>query len=202
MTVTDEIKHYAEDYKRMTRQGWDSINTEMLQTAANLLEEAYLTGRRIYTFGNGGSASIANHFLCDHQKGIGTGTPILAKVVSLVANIEILTAISNDMSYDEIFSYQLAALAEPGDVVFTISSSGNSENVIRAIKWALEHDVKVIGLTGFTGGRLRELATVSIHAAVNNYGVVEDIHQGVMHVLAQFLRRKHMDPAAIGDAVF
>ncbi len=202
MVETDGIEGYAESYKAMLRQGWDGIDPAALEAAATLLENTYLEERRVYSFGNGGSASIANHFLCDHQNGIRRGTALLPYVVSLASNIELITAISNDLSYEDVFSHQLSAMAKPGDVAFAISSSGDSENIVRAARWAKDHGVEIIALTGFTGGRLRALATASIHVPIANYGVVEDVHQGVMHLLAQFLRRKHMDPKAIGSTVF
>jgi phosphoheptose isomerase len=167
-----------------------------------LLDGAYGRGAQLYVCGNGGSASISNHLACDHSKGAQTDTDLRPKVVSLSTNMETITAIANDISYDEIFVYQLRTLAEKGDVLLTISSSGDSENVVRAAQWAKENGLDVISFTGFEGGRTAELATVNLHVDGDNYGVVEDVHQGLMHILAQYIRLGRMEEAVIRERKF
>ena len=103
-----------------------------------------------------------------------------------------ITAIANDLDYGEVFAYQLKSFARPGDVLITISSSGDSENVVRAVQWARDNGVRTIALTGFTGGRTAKLAEVNLHVEADNYGVIEDVHQSLMHVLAQFIRMARM----------
>src|SRR5262249_34277269 len=146
----------------------------------------------IYACGNGGSAAISNHLLCDFLKGIQSGTDFRPSVVSLSTNIEVITAIANDISYDDVFLYQLRTLAAPGDVLVSISASGNSENVVRAIDCAHSHGVSTIAMSGFAGGRSAERASVVLHVAASNYGVVEDVHQMLMHSLAQYLRSSEL----------
>ena len=116
--------------------------------------------------------------------------------------MEMITAIANDISYDETFVYQLKTLAEPGDVLLTISASGDSENVVQSAKWAKDNGLSVIAFTGFDGGRSAAIADINLHVDGDNYGVVEDIHQGLMHILAQFLRQSHMDDATVPDRKF
>ncbi len=116
--------------------------------------------------------------------------------------MEMITAIANDISYDEIFVYQLQTLAEPGDVLLTVSSSGDSENVVRAAQWAKDQGLEVIAFTGFEGGRTAKLATINLHVSGDNYGVVEDTHQGLMHILAQFIRQNRMDESMIRERKF
>ena len=116
--------------------------------------------------------------------------------------METSTAIANDISYDDVFVYQVRTLAGAGDVLITISSSGDSENVVRACKWAKENECTVIAMTGFTGGRSAELADVNLHVDGDNYGIVEDIHQSLMHVLAQYLRLERMDANLITERKF
>ena len=99
-----------------------------------------------------------------------------------------MTAISNDISYDEVYSYQLERLADPGDVFISISSSGNSPSVVRACEVALERDVTVIALTGFEGGKTQELAHYPIHVDVQEYEAAEDVHQAIMHMIAKYIR--------------
>ena len=113
-----------------------------------------------------------------------------------------ITAIGNDISYDEIFICQLRALATPGDALITISSSGDSENIVRAASWASENNIPVISMTGFSGGRSAEIADVNLHVSAENYGVVEDVHQSLMHILAQYIRQAHMDEGLIRQRKF
>ena len=138
----------------------------------------------VYSCGNGGSAAIANHLVCDHCKLVRTDTALIPRIYSLSTTVEVITAIGNDLSYDEIFVYQLRALAKPGDALITISSSGDSENIVRAALWAKENGLPVISMTGFSGGRSADIADVNLHVAADNYGVIEDVHQSLMHLLA------------------
>ncbi len=147
----------------------------------------------MYSCGNGGSAAIANHLVCDHCKLVRTDTDLTPRIYSLSSTTEILTAVANDLSYDEVFAYQLAALAKPGDVLITISSSGDSENIVRAGRWAVDNGLPLISMTGFSGGRSAQIADVNLHVAAHNYGVIEDVHQALMHILAQYIRQAHMD---------
>jgi len=122
--------------------------------------------------------------------------------VSLASHLELITAIANDISYDEIFAYQLKTLASVGDVLVTISSSGNSENIVRAIDWAKANGVGTIAMTGFAGGRSARLADVNLHVAAENYGIAEDVHQSLMHCLAQYLRQREMPETLVRERKF
>jgi phosphoheptose isomerase len=135
-------------------------------------------------------------------KGVRTGTDLRNRVVSLSTNIELFSAIANDIGYDAVFEYQLESQARPGDVLLAISSSGSSPNIVRALAWAEAHGMQTIAMTGFDGGPARNLATVSVHVPSHNYGVVEDSHQACMHLLAQFVRQSRMSPAAIAATKF
>ncbi|MGH9917443.1 MAG: D-sedoheptulose-7-phosphate isomerase, partial [Nitrososphaerales archaeon] len=162
-----------------------SLDPMALDRAAGVLLSAYLEGSVIFSCGNGGSAAIADHLQCDHLKGVRTGTDLLPRVASLASNVDLITAIANDIGYDDVFSYQLQSQSRPGDVLVAISSSGDSPNILRALLWARAHGMKSIALTGFSGGGARHVADVSIHVTCWNYGIVEDLHQAVMHSLAQ-----------------
>jgi phosphoheptose isomerase len=156
----------------------------------------------VYSCGNGGSCAISNHLLCDFAKGIQTDTEFRPHVASLSANTELITAIANDMTYEEVFAYQLNTLAGPGDVLITISSSGDSPNIVRAIEVAKSRKMQTIAFTGFSGGRSARMADVNVHVPSDNYGVIEDLHQSVMHVLAQALRMEGMSDAKVAAAKF
>ena len=196
------IAEYAGAYFEHSRAAQESVDGEKLDAAFKILDAAYGRGAQLYVCGNGGSASISNHLVCDHSKSGQTDTDIKPRVISLATNIEMITAIANDISYEDIFVYQLQTLAKEGDVLMTISSSGDSENVVRAAVWAKDQGLDVIALTGFDGGRSGKLATVNLHVAGDNYGVIEDTHQALMHILAQFVRLHHMDDATIPKRKF
>jgi len=193
---------YVGGYVDALKAAYASIDGEAVTRAATLILDTMRADRLIYSCGNGGSAAIANHLCCDFAKGIRTGTTLLPRVVSLSATIELITAIANDIDFADIFLHQLQSVARPGDLLIAISSSGDSENILRAVSWAREHGLGTIGLCGFSGGRLRSLAAISIHVDGQNYGIVEDTHQSIMHMLAQFLRQTALEPPQVGAVRF
>ena len=193
---------FADAYFERSRAAAASVDRNHLTAAAERLARAYSDDTAVYACGNGGSASISNHLVCDHLKGCQTDTDLKPHVVSLSSNIEMITAIANDITYDDVFVYQLATLAKAGDVLITISSSGDSENVVRAAQWARDNGVDVIAMTGFSGGRTAGLATINLHVDGDNYGVIEDTHQALMHVLAQYIRLARMDESLIPERKF
>jgi D-sedoheptulose 7-phosphate isomerase/D-glycero-D-manno-heptose 1,7-bisphosphate phosphatase len=198
----EEACSFATDYAGELSTALATVDTARFEAAARVLNAAYDRGATVFSCGNGGSASIANHFQCDHVKGVRGGTDLRTRVQSLSTNVEILSAIANDIGYDEVFDYQLQSLARPGDVLVTVSSSGRSPNIVRALQWCADNGVQTIALSGFTGGPSRELATVSIHVDSTNYGVVEDAHQACMHLLAQYVRQSRMSTEAVTSGVF
>jgi D-sedoheptulose 7-phosphate isomerase/D-glycero-D-manno-heptose 1,7-bisphosphate phosphatase len=183
-------------------KAFGTIDMTQLARAAKLLGDAYGRNASVFACGNGGSASIANHLQCDHGKGIRTGTDLTTRVFSLSTNVELFSAIANDIGYDAVFEYQLQSLARPGDVLIAISSSGRSPNIVRALDWAKGHGIHTIALTGFSGGAAKDLASVSVHVRSDNYGIVEDAHQACMHLLAQYVRQSRMTPADVTSSIF
>jgi phosphoheptose isomerase len=156
----------------------------------------------VFSCGNGGSASIANHLQCDHTKNLAKSTDLCPRVMSLSVNVEVLTAIANDHTYTDVFTHQLRSQSRPGDVLVAVSSSGRSANIVTALNWARDHGLRTISLTGFDGGEARTIAEVPIHVEGTNYGVIEDLHQAIMHALAQYIRQSRMTPTAISSSVF
>lgn len=189
---------YAEEMARAAK----TVDPEAFDRAAAILTEAYERGARMFSCGNGGSASVANHMQCDHVKGIRTGSDLAPQVLSLSTNVELLTAIGNDLGYEHVFAYQLQSQARPGDVLVAVSSSGRSPNIVSAIAWARDHGLRTIAITGFGGGQARATAEVAIHIDSTNYGVVEDLHQSVMHALAQYIKQSRMTADVISTTVF
>ncbi|CCQ72091.1 SIS domain-containing protein [Magnetospira sp. QH-2] len=206
MTFPDDsyadIASYFDAYADRLAHALKSIDRSKLDQAGQRLAAAYENGGRLYVCGNGGSAAIADSFVGDHAKLVQSDTHLKPRIISLSSNIPMLTAIANDLSYDDVFLYPLRSDARPGDLLLVISSSGNSENVVRAAQWARDNEIDVIAFTGFTGGRLAGIATHHLHVEADNYGVIEDSHQSLMHVLAQYIRMANMDPALIAERLF
>jgi phosphoheptose isomerase len=199
----DDAKEYLAGYVQEIARAFATLDDAQLRKAADCLEGAVARQAQIFTCGNGGSAAIANHFVCDHVKGARADTSIRPRVHSLISNIEIATAISNDLSYEEVFAFQLESYGSPGDVLVAISSSGNSPNIVRVLTLAKDKGMSTIAMVGFSGGKAKAIADIALHVDSGNYGVVEDIHQSLMHILAQFIRQRHMhDRSAIASKVF
>ena len=193
---------YTVDYFRTLAEASGLIDLKAIDVAAQTLLDGVKKGARIYCCGNGGSAAIADHLTCDFVKGVRTDTHLHPHVTSLVSTVSLVTAISNDIGYGEAFRFQLESLAKPGDILMAISSSGNSPNIVNAIDWAKNNSVTSIALTGFSGGKAAQMADVNILVPCNNYGIVEDLHQSIMHILAQYLRQSQMDDHAVRKSVF
>jgi len=184
----DTASSFLADYAAAVAAALGSVRSSEIDRAVTAIKRAMLGDKLIYSCGNGGSAAIANHLTCDCSKGIATNTTLRPRVVSLSATVELVTAIANDVAYSEIFVNQLKNIARPGDVLITISSSGDSENIVRAIAWAADNGMTTIALSGFSGGRSAAMADINLHVGAENYGVVEDVHQSLMHLVAQYVR--------------
>jgi phosphoheptose isomerase len=193
---------YFSAYGQEIARAASSVEGGAVARAAAILLDAYTRGVTVFSCGNGGSASIANHLQCDHTKNLAKSTDLCPRVMSLSVNVEVLTAIANDHAYADVFTHQLRSQSRPGDVLVAVSSSGRSANIVTALSWARDHGLRTISLTGFDGGEARTIAEVSIHVPGTNYGVIEDLHQAIMHALAQFIRQSRMTPAAISSSVF
>jgi D-sedoheptulose 7-phosphate isomerase len=197
-SAVDFMRQYAEASEAARR----SIDPDCFDAACKMLADAYDRGATVYVCGNGGSTAIANHMVCDHGKLVATGTALKPRVVSLSHATEMITAVANDIGYEEVFAYQIGLMAGPGDVVVTISGSGTSPNVVRALEQAKQMGIATIAMTAFTGGPCRDLADISLHVDIENYGIAEDIHQSLMQMIAQYIRMQNMDAAAIPSAKF
>jgi D-sedoheptulose 7-phosphate isomerase len=154
---------------------------------ADLIYQAWEDEKFVYIFGNGGSATSASHLAEDLGKGclrecdLVDETKKRLKVLSLTDNVGWLTAVGNDCGYDQIFVQQLMNYGQPGDLAIGISGSGNSPNVLNAVDWANRHGLKTFGMTGFSGGKLKQLQQAGLHLALDDMGMVESIHACVIH---------------------
>ena len=165
-----------------------NINLKNLDKIINLLKKGFNNNVTLYTCGNGGSSSLSDHFTCDFIKQTNTKTNLKAKSISLTSNMALISAVANDINYNQIFSFQIKKLCKKNDILFLFSVSGNSPNLIEAIKAAKKIGVKVVSLTGFNGGKLLRLSDFNLNFPIANYGIVEDCHITIMHYLSQYLR--------------
>lgn len=183
----ENLKDYFDEYKFSLADALNSVDATELEKAHSLLSFAKKQCGRIFVGGNGGSAAIADHLHCDFTKGVATQKSHAFPIHSLVSSFALFSALANDNGYENTFSEQLKmAHLNLKDTVILISSSGNSPNIIEAAKFTIAQDAWLIGLTGFNGGILKELSNAKLHVDFNNYGIVEDVHQTLMHVIAQY----------------
>lgn len=176
---TNEIKEYL----KLEKETIDKLNVDAINAAMNLIMEAYEGKHTIYIFGNGGSSATASHYQNDFNKGISEYLDNKFRFQCLNDNMATVMAIANDIGFEEVFRFQLRGKLEPGDIVIAISGSGNSKNVINAVEYAKERGNKIIGMTGYEGGKLRELADVSLHADVMSMQITEDVHMIFDHMI-------------------
>jgi phosphoheptose isomerase len=188
---TKKIKNSKDFYLEYINQKitvLQNIDFRELNKVINLLKKCFKNKNIVYTCGNGGSSSLADHFTCDFIKQSNNKTNLQIKSISLTSNFSLISAIANDINYDQIFSFQIEKLCKKNDVLFLFSVSGNSPNLVEAIKKAKKIGVKTISFTGFNGGKLVKLSDLNLNFPIANYGIVEDCHIGIMHYLSQYLR--------------
>ena len=175
------------DYLRIEAETLKKLDVNEISRAINVLQDALVNERPVYIFGNGGSGSTASHFAGDFNKGVSEGLEKVFRFQCLNDNIPTMMAVANDFDYSEVFVYQLRGRLRAGDVVMAISGSGNSKNVIKAVEYARSVGATVIGLTGYSGGKLRGLSDVQLHVPVNSMQVLEDIHLVFDHLMMSVL---------------
>ena len=182
-----KINKFISDYINNISSSVLNADMNNLNLAAKTILKAIKQKRCIFVCGNGGSAAIANHYVVDFIKYFRERTNYQPKILSFSDNIETITAISNDMDYKYIFSYQAESLCNKNDLIIIISSSGNSKNVIELLKFTKKNKIKTIGFSGFKGGFLKKNSDISIHIESDNYGISEDSHHILMHAQLQYL---------------
>jgi D-sedoheptulose 7-phosphate isomerase len=185
-----DAQDFARWYRARTLEQWEALDLEALARVAAAVEEARSRGRFVWVCGNGGSAASAAHVGCDFGKTAAKPGAKPLKTVSLSDNTAFMTAIGNDLSFDETFSRQLENVVAAGDLVLLISGSGNSPNLLRAAKLARARKAKVVGLLGFEGGKLKALCDEHLLIPSDQYGVIEDMHMAVAHILTFYLKQK------------
>lgn len=181
-----QVREYFELHSTVAQE----IPLHSIAQVCDRLILAYQRGRKILVFGNGGSAALAAHLACDLGKGttVPSSTARRLRVISLTDNTALLTALANDLSFEDVFSEQLANLVDPEDVAFAISGSGNSPNVIEGLRRARALGAFTIGLTGHAGGKMKALCDLSIIIPSENMQIIEDHHVAVMHSIFTVVR--------------
>lgn len=183
MNYTDEISKYFERLKNTI----DLISKEDLNQLMNILVKAKEDGKTIFVMGNGGSATTASHYCCDFNKGISFGQDKMFKFICLNDNIPTMMAYANDISYDEIFIGPLKNFLKEGDLVIGISGSGNSNNVVKALEYANNISAFTIGLTGYNGGKVKQICQHNVHIPVDDMQITEDLHLVLDHCMMSIL---------------
>jgi len=180
-----DIQAYYEKEEKIIK----SFNVDELNEAMNALLEAYNKEATIYVFGNGGSSATASHMMVDFNKGACSEVEKRFHFVCLNDNIPTLMAIGNDIGFENVFYYQLENKLTKNDVILAISGSGNSHNIIKAVEYAKQQGVKIIGMTGYDGGKLDKLSDYHLHAPIDDMQITEDIHMSFDHMMMQIFWR-------------
>ena len=196
------LNDFVNGYMSHLKAALEGIDLEIFGNIETTITDAIKRNSTVFACGNGGSASIAEHLTCDFSKGIGTDTEYRPKMWSLSSNFALVSATANDVSYEHVFSKQLDMFAEENDVLIVISSSGNSENILKALDTAKRLEMRTIGIFGFSGGRAASMCDHHLHIKCDNYGVVEDASQIIMHMLAQRIRLGGIPEGKLHEVTF
>jgi|SRR5438876_9450454 len=184
------MNQWITDYLAAQKAALDAIPAEAVEKLVITFQQALTEERQIFVFGNGGSAANASHFMTDLGKGASDKLPKRFRCVSLNDNSSWMTALGNDYAYEDIFARQLMNYARPGDIAMTMSVSGNSPNLIKAIDWAVRNGLHTIALLGAKRGRLANMVHQAIIIDSDHYGRVEDAHMGICHMICYAFMEK------------
>ncbi len=183
------IDEFLNSYKEKIITLFDSIDINMLESIIAEMIKVFKSGSTLFVVGNGGSAATASHIQADFRFFVRYFTDFRPKVVALTDNVPLITAISNDNSYEDIFVEQMKGIFHKEDLLLAISASGNSPNVVKAVEYAKELGGKTIAFCGFTGGKLKEISDMPLYTPnkKKDYGPIEDLHMILSHVLVNYL---------------
>jgi D-sedoheptulose 7-phosphate isomerase len=182
----DNVDRYVSEL----RFAIDRLPKDRLAELGEMLYRAYRNEKQVFTLGNGGSASTASHMAADIAKNTIGPNMCRFRVLSLNDNAAILTSLANDLGYENVFSEQLQNLVRPGDLVIAVSGSGNSPNVVNALRYARHQSAEVVGLLGFEGGEAAQLVDLAIIVPSTHYGVIEDVHLVINHIIVDYFQTK------------
>jgi D-sedoheptulose 7-phosphate isomerase len=182
------MRIHVDDYVDRLQTALDDLDRHLLARLRDALIRVYRDDKQVFIIGNGGSSSTASHMAADLAKNTIGPNMKRFKVATLSENAAIVTALANDVGYENVFYEQLVNVIHAGDVLIVVSASGNSPNVLKAIKYAQRQSAEVVGLLGFGGGEAAELADIAIVVKSQSYGIVEDVHLSINHMLVECFR--------------
>jgi len=187
-----EIISFTQEYIKKLKDVLDKIDPNIISQIVDVFEKTVANKSRIFIFGNGGSASTASHMVNDLGPGLRRRNIINLNVLSLGDNSPAVTAIANDIGYENIFYMQIKGQINVNDVVVAISCSGNSANIIKAVDYAKEIGCKIIGISGFDGGYLKKVSDINFHIETKkgDYGIVEDSHLILDHIIYSYYMQR------------
>lgn len=186
------MTNYFEEYKKLLSDALDTVDPADVDRFEYQLAHMARYGYPILVCGNGGSAAITEHMSCDHTKGVAMDTGLMPFLIPLQSNVSLCSAIANDIGYDAVFSKQIYWFPDDKPFgVLVVSSSGNSPNIVNALVAARNRGAPTMAMVGFDGGEAKKIANLTLHVKSNNYGIVEDAHQILMHSMAQSIRIRH-----------
>jgi D-sedoheptulose 7-phosphate isomerase len=192
---------FARDYFNALKAVIDRVDITQVSSFLNELERAYNEDRQIFIVGNGGSAGTASHMACDLAKTVLGKKPDKKRrrfrVMSMTDNVPLITALGNDFGYEHVFTEQLSLFARRGDLLVVITGSGNSPNIINAVKMAREMGMRTAGMLGFDGGRALPLLDSPVLIQDFNYGFIEDLHMILDHLATAFFCKQFQAPERI-----
>lgn len=191
------LSNFAADYLQRLSKTFGDYPLAQIQSLGEALLDCWKNGRQVFIFGNGGSAGNAVHLANDWIYGISKKFGSGLRVTALPANSSVITCLANDEGYDAIFSYQLAVLAKPGDVIIALSGSGNSPNIVKALEHAKTAGLKSYAILGYSGGEALTLADHPIHVPVQDMQLSEDAQLIIGHLLMQWLYAEGRAPGAV-----
>ena len=184
-----DFKTDIKDYYKREIAIIEKLDIDQLNVAMNVLLDAYESKATVYVFGNGGSSATASHMMVDFNKGACSEVEKRFHFVCLNDNAPMLMAIGNDIGFENVFYYQIENKLTANDVILALSGSGNSKNVLKAVEYAKKCGCKIIGMTGYNGGKLFQLSDYHLHAPVNDMQISEDIHMSFDHMMIQIFWR-------------
>jgi D-sedoheptulose 7-phosphate isomerase len=182
------MNDYIVEYLNSITSKIKDLEIDNILKAISSIKEAHEKDRRIFVFGNGGSAATANHFAADFGKNAIKDDDNRFKIISLSNNISSITACGNDIGFETVFEEQLKNLMHDEDLIICISASGNSPNIIRAVEYARKRNGTIIGITGFNGGKLKQISDFNININSESYEQIEDMHLMITHIIVYWFK--------------
>jgi len=183
-SVSEVLDLYCEELIANIRK----TNKDEFQKIINILLDAYKNNRQVIIMGNGGSAGTANHFVCDFGKNTVQGDHRRFRILSVSDNVEKITALGNDIAFDEIFRQQLINLMQEEDAIIAISASGNSPDLVKALEYAQQKHGHIIAMAGFQGGKIKDMSEACLVAEMESYERIEDMHLMFLHMIVCWMK--------------